>query len=142
MGTFIYFVRKGNVTHEFQGLDWHGISAGEAWASVPALSRILLRNEKFKEYAFPEDARPLIAGHSNGGQGAWHLASRSPDKVRAVLPAAGYISPAAYVPLTQAHGAHFVDPALRALLESSYVADDNALFMSNLADKPVLVIHG
>ena len=125
-----------------QGLDWHGSSASEAWSTIPALSQILSSNHAWIKYDFASDVRPLIAGHSNGGQGAWYIASRHPDRTSAVLPAAGYLSPAAYVPLTQSHGARFVDPSLRAILESAYVADDNALFMSNLAHKPVLVVHG
>src|ERR1700730_4931520 len=37
---------------------------------------------------------------------------------------------------------HFIDPALRAILETSLTADDNDLFLSNLVDTPVLAIHG
>lgn len=37
---------------------------------------------------------------------------------------------------------HFVDPALRAILESSLTPDDNDLHVSNLVDTPVLAIHG
>lgn len=85
----------------------------------------------------------MILGHSNGGQGAWYLASRFPDRVHAVVAAAGFLSAAAYVPLTLSHGARFVDPSLRSVLESSYIPDDNTLFLGNLADNiPVLAIHG
>jgi hypothetical protein len=38
--------------------------------------------------------------------------------------------------------AHFIDPALRAVLETSLLPDDNDLFLSNLAHTPVLAIHG
>ena len=37
---------------------------------------------------------------------------------------------------------HYVDPSLRAVLESSLTPDDNDLFMSNVARKPILAIHG
>ncbi|KAG5645052.1 hypothetical protein DXG03_007231 [Asterophora parasitica] len=37
---------------------------------------------------------------------------------------------------------HYIDPALRALLESSLTPDDNDLHLSNLVDIPVLAIHG
>lgn len=56
-----------------------------------------------------------MMGHSNGGQGAWHLSSRYPDRVLggwyfhppacvfvlndSVIPAAGYIKSQSYVPL-------------------------------------------
>ena len=38
--------------------------------------------------------------------------------------------------------AHYVDPGLRAILDSSLTPDDNDLFLSNLADTPILAIHG
>ena len=85
----------------------------------------------------------MIIGHSNGGQGTWYLASRFPDRTRAVIAAAGFLSASAYVPLTLSRGARFTDPALRSVLESSFAPDDNALFLGNLADSiPVLAVHG
>lgn len=61
-----------------------------------------------------------------------------------VIPAAGYIKSQAYVPWNMSRFAHFADPALRAVLESSLTPDDNDLFMSNVAGSgmPVLAIHG
>lgn len=59
-----------------------------------------------------------------------------------VVAAAGYIKSQAYVPWTMSRFAHFVDPALRAVLETSLLPDDNDLFLSNLAHTPVLAIHG
>jgi len=37
---------------------------------------------------------------------------------------------------------HFIDPLLRAILETSLTPDDNDLFMTNITRKPILVIHG
>ncbi|EJD02092.1 uncharacterized protein FOMMEDRAFT_157287 [Fomitiporia mediterranea MF3/22] len=125
------------------GLDWHGPSASEAWATLSALGKILHSKTEWKSWAFLPDTRAVVIGHSNGGQGAWYLASRFPDRTHAVIPAAGYLSPAAYVPLTPSHGARFADPALRSILESSFMPDDNALFLGNLVDNvPVLAVHG
>lgn len=78
-----------------------------------------------------------------------------------VIPAAGFIKAQAYVPLNQSRwvysplpspqcvptnhcfsSAHFIDPFLRALLESSSTPDDNDIFLSNLVDTPSLVLHG
>lgn len=39
-------------------------------------------------------------------------------------------------------GGHFVDPSLRAILESSLTPDDNDLHVSNLFGTPVLAVHG
>ena len=38
--------------------------------------------------------------------------------------------------------AHYVDPGVRAILDSSLTPDDNDLFLSNLVDTPVLGVHG
>lgn len=79
------------------------------------------------------------------------------------VPAAGYIKAQNYVSLGNSRyvprlrkdmedsnsililfprSAHFIDPSLRAVLETSFTADDNDLFLSNLVDTPILVVHG
>ncbi|KAI0048234.1 hypothetical protein FA95DRAFT_1540157 [Auriscalpium vulgare] len=123
------------------GFDWHGPSARDAWGSVGALSAILEHGE-WKTWGFPANSKVVIVGHSNGGQGAWYLASRFPDRVIAAVPAAGYIKAQAYIPLIQSRSAHFVDPALQAVLESSFTPDNNDLFLSNVVDTPIMAIHG
>lgn len=78
----------------------------------------------------------------------------------AVIPAAAYSKSQSYVPLIQsryvkyskskgfspdqyAHrSAHFIDPMMRAILESSMTPDDNDLFLTNILDVPVLAVHG
>lgn len=45
-------------------------------------------------------------------------------------------------PLLCGSSAHYVDPSLRAILETALTPDDNDLFLSNLAHTPVLAIHG
>ncbi|KAJ8462025.1 hypothetical protein ONZ51_g11162 [Trametes cubensis] len=124
------------------GMDWHGPSAQEAWGTVDALQRILARREQWHSWGIAPNTKVLLMGHSNGGQGAWYLAGRYPDRVVGVVPAAGYIKSQAYVPLVQSRSAHYVDPAVRAILDSSLTPDDNDLFLSNLVDTPVLAIHG
>ncbi|KAI4528329.1 hypothetical protein K525DRAFT_252265 [Schizophyllum commune Loenen D] len=120
------------------GLDWHGPSALNAWRSVDSLVAIL------KTRNIPAQANPkaLLVGHSNGGQGAWYLASRFPDRVVGVVAAAAYIKSQAYVGLGMGRGAHYADPALNGILDASFAADDNDLFLTNLADIPIYAIHG
>ncbi|RPD65838.1 hypothetical protein L226DRAFT_566346 [Lentinus tigrinus ALCF2SS1-7] len=124
------------------GLDWHGPSTQEALATVDALHHILSGRPEWQEWDIAPDTKFLLMGHSNGGQGAWYLAARHPEKVIAVVPAAGYIKSQSYVPWVQSRSAHFVDPGLRAILDASLTPDDNDLFLSNLVDTPVLAIHG
>ncbi|KAF8503727.1 hypothetical protein F5888DRAFT_1864250, partial [Russula emetica] len=123
------------------GLDWHGPSADDAWGTVSALATILETSSRWKAWAFAPE-KVIIIGHSNGGQGTWYNAARYPDRVVAMIPAAGFIKAQAYVPLNHSRSAHFIDPFLRAILESSFTPDDNDLFLSNLVDTPSLVLHG
>ncbi|KAJ7043274.1 hypothetical protein C8F04DRAFT_1074310 [Mycena alexandri] len=124
------------------GLDWHGPSAKEAWNSVDALVTIVAANPAWHARQLTAGTPVVLMGHSNGGQGAWYLASRFPDRVRGVIPAAAYVKSQAYVSLSMSRSGHFIDPAARAILESSLTPDDNDLFLSNLVDTPVLAIHG
>jgi len=64
-----------------QGLDWHGPSAADAFTAVTALYDILCA--RFMNWVYPRDTKVIVMGHSNGGQGAWYVASRWPDKVKA-----------------------------------------------------------
>ncbi|KAI0371785.1 hypothetical protein BV20DRAFT_1066969 [Pilatotrama ljubarskyi] len=124
------------------GMDWHGPSAQDAWEAVDALHKLLDTHGLWRQYAIAPNSKVLLVGHSNGGQGAWYLAARYPDRVVGVIPAAGYIKSQSYVPWVQSRSAHYIDPALRAILDSSLTPDDNDLFLSNLVDTPVLAIHG
>lgn len=64
-----------------QGLDWHGPSAADAFLSVAALSDILSAVYEWRDWGFNPDTRVVLMGHSNGGQGAWYMAARWPDRV-------------------------------------------------------------
>lgn len=64
-----------------QGLDWHGPSAADAFTAVTALHDVLC--ERFLNWVYPRDTKVTVMGHSNGGQGAWYIASRWPDRVKA-----------------------------------------------------------
>lgn len=63
-----------------QGLDWHGPSDLDVWASVNSLRGLLRASSTWKEWATSED-KVVLVGHSNGGQGVWYLAERYPDRV-------------------------------------------------------------
>lgn len=123
------------------GFDWHGPSTAHALSVTPALSRALARIP-LPSLRFAADTRVVLAGHSNGGQGAWHVAARHPDRVAALLPAAGYVKSQAYVPWTLARGPHYADPALSAVLAATLLGDDNDLFVGNLVGRDVLALHG
>ncbi|KAL1691452.1 hypothetical protein GGG16DRAFT_53664 [Schizophyllum commune] len=135
---FISFATAFCCLYQSYGLDWHGPSALDAWRSVDSLATIL----KARGITAQANPRALLIGHSNGGQGAWYLASRFPDRVVGVVAAAAYIKSQAYVSLGMGRGAHYADPALNGILDASFAADDNDLFLTNLADIPIYAIHG
>jgi hypothetical protein len=57
------------------GEDWHGGSMEDAWAARDALPIVLTK------IGVEISDQTILAGHSNGGQGAWHLAARYPDRI-------------------------------------------------------------
>ncbi|KAJ3937435.1 MAG: hypothetical protein NXY57DRAFT_1045445 [Lentinula lateritia] len=133
------------------GLDWHGPSAQDAWGVLDAVTDILQCSESTawgkNKWGIPSaipNRKPqaILMGHSNGGQGAWYIAERFPDRVLGVIPASAYIKSQAYVPWTMSRSAHFADPFLEAILQTSLTPDDNDLFVGNLRGKDVLAIHG
>ncbi|KAJ3806599.1 hypothetical protein F5876DRAFT_90994 [Lentinula aff. lateritia] len=133
------------------GLDWHGPSAQDAWGVLDAVTDILQCSESTtwgkNKWGIPSaipNRKPqaILMGHSNGGQGAWYIAERFPDRVLGVIPASAYVKSQAYVPWTMSRSAHFADPFLEAILHTSLTPDDNDLFVGNLRGKDVLAIHG
>ncbi|KAJ3788745.1 hypothetical protein GGU10DRAFT_345240, partial [Lentinula aff. detonsa] len=133
------------------GLDWHGPSAEDAWMVLDAVSDILRHSKSGvwgeNKWGIPSTtpsskSQAIVMGHSNGGQGAWYISERFPDRVLGVIPASAYIKSQSYVPWTMSHSAHFADPFLQAILQTSLTPDDNDLFVGNLHGKDVLAIHG
>ena len=52
------------------------------WYCVGALEKLL--NHEYlpwTSWSIPSNTRVVLIGHSNGGQGAWHIAERFPDRV-------------------------------------------------------------
>ncbi|KAG9003012.1 hypothetical protein FRB93_011299 [Tulasnella sp. JGI-2019a] len=114
------------------GYDWRGPSLQDILAAVSAL--------RVREPDMP--AGLVVIGHSNGGQGTFHLASRYPDLVHSSMPAAAYQSAPLYVPETYSHGRYWVDPTLDSILKSSTAGGDNDRFLGNLVRGRVRVVHG
>ncbi|KAG0272147.1 hypothetical protein BGZ95_012110 [Linnemannia exigua] len=106
--------------------------------SLPGVPEILKGLPGIK----PDSSRLFIAGHSNGGQGAWFLATHFPDKAIAVTPAAGYVNIKQYVPFTGWLSNSYTDAHLRGILESSIIEFDNDVHMSNTVGLPILARTG
>lgn len=114
------------------GYDWRGPSAQDALAALDAL-------RQREVYIAPT---AVVVGHSNGGQGTFHLASHYPDIFDGSIPIAAYLTAPSYVPTIMSHGAHFIDPALQGILTASLAGGDNDLFLGNMASRRARVFHG
>ncbi|PKX96729.1 uncharacterized protein P174DRAFT_417744 [Aspergillus novofumigatus IBT 16806] len=81
----------------------------------------------------------IVVGHSNGGQGAWFLATHYPDKVIAAAPVSGYSSIENYVPYNMWRDS---EPLLSFVLSRSRSSFKHELLLSNVAGIPILQQHG
>lgn len=113
------------------GYDWHGPSARNAFRAVEAL---------FK-YAGLVNPSYIYAGHSNGGQGVWHLSTHYPDAL-GVVAIAGFASIEEYVPYTGWLSWSYTDPMLKGWLLSSLAEYNADLHVSNLKGMQVHVKTG
>ncbi|KAK3839610.1 MAG: hypothetical protein J3R72DRAFT_492567 [Linnemannia gamsii] len=127
------------------GYDWHGASIKNVMNAIDSLAFSLPGvPEQFKGLPGikPDPSRLFMAGHSNGGQGAWFLATHFPDKAIAATPAAGYVNIKQYVPFTGWLSNSYTDAHLRGILESSIIEFDNDVHMSNTVGLPILARMG
>ncbi|KAG0364479.1 hypothetical protein BGZ54_007449 [Gamsiella multidivaricata] len=128
-----------------RGYDWHGASVKNAMNAIHSLADKLpgvpdaVKNIPGIK---PDPERLFMAGHSNGGQGAWFLVTHFPDKAIAATPAAGYVNIKQYVPFLGWLSNSHTDSYLRGLLESSIIEFDNDVHMSNAVGIPTLARTG
>ncbi|OCF74661.1 hypothetical protein I204_05041 [Kwoniella mangroviensis CBS 8886] len=118
------------------GEDWHGGSMQDVWSAREAFGRII------QKIGIEVSNETILMGHSNGGQGAWHLAARYPDRIVGTVAASGWLTIQDYVPYTEQTSRHYADPSLMGILSSSLSPFNNDLYLSNLVNIPILVIHG
>ncbi|CAE6416164.1 unnamed protein product [Rhizoctonia solani] len=141
------------------GLDWREASRADVCAALRALVLRLVgvwreddyctTHDHVREIVLPNrpsvlvETIPVIAiGHSNGGQGALHLASSFPDCIPALIPAAGYTSARLYVPTQVSRGSLFADATLQGIMRASVQGQDGDVIAGNLALSRVHLIHG
>ncbi|KAF8938527.1 hypothetical protein BGZ58_000719 [Dissophora ornata] len=114
------------------GYDWHGASIKNVMYAIQNLADTLpgvpesLKNLPGMK---PDPERLFMAGHSNGGQGAWYFATHFPDKAIAATPAAGYVNIKQYVPFFGWISNSYTDAHLRGvgipILARTGGVDDN-----------------
>ncbi|KAJ5176459.1 uncharacterized protein N7482_002336 [Penicillium canariense] len=135
-GTCSWMLFPSGVT-SWSGDDWHLWGVADIQAAVSAIADWATA----VRWAGPGAAREelVVAGHSNGGQGAWYYATHFPDNVSAVAPVSGYTSIENYVPYTMWQ---VLEPSLSSVLARSRSAYKHELLVGNLAGIPVAQQHG
>ncbi|CAO3653058.1 unnamed protein product [Mucor hiemalis] len=115
-------------------------SAGGDWVNVsaPHETHKSLKLDDDREWVIGNKDRLILLGHSNGGQGVWHLTTHYPDKITAVVPAAGYVKIQDYASFANWVSGSYSDPLLRGVLESSIAEFNNDLHLSNMVNIPTL----
>jgi predicted esterase len=121
----------------WSGDDWHIWGSEDVEAAINAIPEWIEHNS----WSGPgvDTERWLIVGHSNGGQGTWHLLAHRPDKVIAAAPLSGYSSIQNYVPYDFWRVA---DPRKTAIVQASLGSYRHELLLENTKDVPILLQHG
>eukprot|EP00051_Salpingoeca_urceolata_P014544 m.185404 g.185404 ORF g.185404 m.185404 type:complete len:998 (+) comp18116_c0_seq7:2010-5003(+) len=129
--------------------NWEGPGRLTALAALRDLLRLSSVHVFCEDDSCPyraDSSRLIIAGHSMGGHGAWHLASLVPDAVMALIPAAGWISKEDYgdTNLFMRHdvAASFISPALKAILEACVAENAPDRLASHFKGIPILARVG
>jgi predicted esterase len=121
----------------WSGDDWHNWGSADVDAAVNAIPEWIEHNP----WNGPgvDTQRWLVIGHSNGGQGTWHILTHHPDKVIAAAPLSGYSSIQNYVPYDFWRVA---DPRKAAIVQASLGSYRHELLLENTKDVPILLQHG
>ncbi|KAJ3121874.1 hypothetical protein HK100_012200 [Physocladia obscura] len=124
------------------GFDWHGPSNLNVEAALHTLTHLHGVPPLFAETLGVNPNKLIYSGHSNGGQGAWWMASHYPDRALAAMPASGYMKIQFYTPYYMRVGDAYTDPIFRAIMESSIAENDIDMYAANMAGIPILARTG
>ena len=124
-------------TTPWSGDDWHVWGLADVEAAIASIPKWIERTEW--DGAGVDVNKWFVAGHSNGGQGAWYLLTHRPDKIIAAAVVSGYSSIQNYVPYTFWHTS---EPGKEALIQSALLPYRHELLLENAKDLPVLQQHG
>jgi predicted esterase len=114
------------------GFDWQDWGRRNA---ISTLDQVLARH--------PIDPdRVLLAGHSMGGHGTWHVGISHADRFAGLAPSAGWASLPTYVPFTLRRDVNGADPRLLAITQRAVAPDNPFPLLANLRGMPVFVLHG
>lgn len=124
--------------------NWEGPGSLTAITALDRLTSLTQSSDWISDKA--DNSRVLLAGHSMGGHGAWHLATHYPDRALGLVSLAGWIKKEEYGDsnlffrhdLATSH----VDPATKFLMEACIAENDADRHITNLQDVPVFTRIG
>ena len=117
--------------------DWHAWGCADVQAAVDSIPAWLKNMDS--DFAEPATDQWIVAGHSNGGQGSWYLATHFPDKIMALAPVSGYSSIENYVPYTFWSRKDALKSAILDIARSSF---RHEALIENIVHFPVMQQHG
>lgn len=123
-------------TTPWSGDDWHSWGFADVEAAIAAIPEWIEQ----LDWKGPgvDVTRWFVAGHSNGGQGAWYALTHRPDNVFAAAVLSAYSSIQNYVPYVSWRTA---DPGKTALVQASLSSYRHELLMENAKDIPIIIQH-
>lgn len=119
------------------GDDWHQWGWADVDAALIAISVWI--SQIGWEGPHADISRLLVAGHSNGGQGAWFALLHHPDRIIAAAIASGYASIQKYVPYSFWYE---TDPRRTAVLQAALKNYRHELMLGNAKGTSVFIQHG
>ncbi len=114
------------------GFDW------QDWGRLNAIETLDLVLARYSI----DPNRVVLAGHSMGGHGVWHVGLAHADRFAALAPSAGWANMATYVPFSLRRDLLLGDPRLRGIYDRAIAPDNPLAFMRNARGLPVFVLHG
>ena len=117
--------------------DWHTWGFADAQAAVASIPEWI--NSNSWKGPGVKINKILVAGHSNGGQGTWYVASHQPDTMLGAVAASGYSSIENYVPYVMWNEA---DTLQSAILSASKNSFRHEVLIEDLAGIPIFQQHG
>jgi predicted esterase len=121
----------------WSGDDWHTWGFADVEAAIAAIATWIEDNNW--EGPGVDVDHWIVAGHSNGGQGAWYALTHRLDKVVAAAPLSGYSSLQNYVPYDLWR---IADPGTMAVVQSALLNYRHELLLENAKGIPILQQHG
>lgn len=141
-------VKAENQINAYLQKDWAFVVAptnrrryGFDWQDWGRLDFLEVLEDVKKHYQINEN-RVYLTGHSMGGHGVWHIATTHPDLFAAIAPSAGWTNFQLYIPWFLQKSEIFTHPEMIKYRDLALRQDNPLVFLKNLKNVPVYILHG